>query len=212
MNSEGLRGIRIEWQIPSNQRDYSNLKDTDFVVLNYNAICPRVDGLPIDFSGAPNAENLEWLMYAEGERLTDYDFRIFIENQSQRPTNEKDTEFVNYNKFLTTYSVTKRPIADIIAAIRQLENEANLAIQNEGEKAKMAMLIPAVTTKLASGTTLNAAETAVYNRMLEVAEKAFQNAANADLLIELAKVGANLDLDSGWIYDNITPQGYPFSM
>lgn len=47
--------------------------------------------------------------------------------------------------------------------------------------------------------------------MLEVATKAFENASNADALIAVVNSGGTPNLDSGWIYDNITPQGSPFN-
>lgn len=211
MNSEGLNGILIKWNKPVSERDYNNLQEGDFTVLNWNKPCSRTDGMPIDFSGAPDEESLEWLMYAEGQRLEGYDYRLFIENQVQRPTNIKDSEFINYNKFLTEYSVIRRTDAEIISAIQQMENEANLTIQSESEKAKMAMLSPAVNDKIANGLPLDKPEQNVRTRLLEIASKAFQNAANAEAMIQLVKSGGTPNLDSGWIYDNLTNLDYPFN-
>lgn len=211
MNSENLQGILIKWNKPLAERDYNNLQEGDFTVLNHNKQCPVTDGSQVIFSGLPEADLYEWLMRKEGERLQGYDYRLFVENQIQRPTNTKDTVFTNYNIWATEYAVIRRSDDEIIAAIRQTENEANLSIQSESEKAKMSMLVPAVNDKVSQGLTLNDAEQAVRTRMLEIAEKAFRNAANAELLINVVKAGGTPNLDSGWEYDNITPQGFPFT-
>ena len=211
MNSENLQGILIKWNKPLAERDYNNLQEGDFTILNHNKPCPVTDGSPVVFSGLPDADMYEWLMRKESQRLEGYDYRLFIENQIQCPTNTKDDVFVNYSIWKTEYSVIRRTDDEIIAAIRQTENEANLSIQSESEKAKMSMLVPAVNDKVSQGLTLNDAEQAVRTRMLEIADKAFRNAANAELLINTVKVAGTPNLDSGWEYDNITPQGFPFT-
>ena len=52
---------------------------------------------------------------------------------------------------------------------------------------------------------------AVADRLTEVANKANQNAANAESLIAIVNCGGIPDIDSGWEYDNISPQGFPFN-
>lgn len=202
MNSENLQGILIKWNKPLSERDYNNLQEGDFTVLNHNKLCPVTDGSSVVFSGLTEADLYEWLMRKEDERLQGYDYRLFVENQIQRPTNTKDAVFTNYNIWVTEYAVIRRSDDEIIAAIRQTENEANLSIQSESEKAKMSMLVPAVNDKVSQGLTLNDAEQAVRTRMLEIAEKAFRNAANAELLINAVKGGGTPNLDSGWEFDN----------
>lgn len=212
MNSEGLSGVLIQWLKPYNQRNYDSLvENVDYIILNYNKICPVTDGRAIDFTGAPNSENLEWLMRSEGPRLQGYDYRLYLENSITRPTNQKDSIFIHYDKWLTSYSLVKRSNDDICKVIEQLENDANNQVQNESEKAKMLMISPSINAKISAGISLNTYEQAVYTRMLEVADKAWKNAANAKLLKDQVNQGITPNLDSGWETDSLTPTGYPFN-
>lgn len=204
-------GILIQWLKPVAERDYNNLVEgVDFVVLNYNKPCPRSDGQPIDFTGVPNAENLEWLIKATGNRAG-VDFRLYMENIASRPTTTTDPDYSNYHQWITEYGNVRRSNTELTAAIRQMEATANLSIQSESEKNKIAMMAPAVNAALAQNLTLTDSQQAVYNRMIEIANKADQNAANAASLIAIVDVGGIPDIDSGWEYDNITAQGYPFN-
>lgn len=217
MNSEGVLGILIKWVDGKTEatRDYDNLSESDFEVLNWYKVCPVTDGRVIDFTGAPDADKLEWLMYAEGERLTDFDQNLYIENIVRRPTKQKDSVLVNYNKYLNIYTISKRTKPEIIESIRQLENEANISVLNEAERNKLVMLQGAVQAKISNGVALNEYEQNVYTRMLEVSEKALINASNAANLIGQVDAflagTANIDLKSGWETDNITELGYPFN-
>ena len=204
-------GILIEWLKPVTERDYANLVEgVDFIVLNHNKPCPRLDGGAIDFTGVPNAENLEWLIKSTGNRAG-VDFRLYMENLASRPTQRSDSDYPNYHQWITEFGNVRRPNSEIIASIRQMEANANLSIQSESEKNKIAMMAPAVNAALAQNLTLTDSQQAVYNRMIEIANKADQNAANAANLIDIVQDGGTPDIDSGWEYDNISPQGYPFN-
>ena len=204
-------GILIEWLKPVSQRDYNNLVEgVDFIVLNYNKPCPVTDGSPIDFTGAPNAENLEWLIKSIGNRAG-VDYRLYVENIATRPTNIPDPEYPNYHQWIIEYNNIRRTNAEIIDAIRQMEAAANLSVQTEADKNKISMIAPAVNAALAQNLPLTEGQQAVYDRMIEVANKAEMNAANAKDLISIVEAGGIPDIDSGWEYDNITAQGYPFN-
>lgn len=204
-------GILIEWLKPASERDYNNLVEgIDFKVLNYNAPCSRTDGQPIDFTGAPNAENLEWLVKINGVRAG-VDYRLYMENVASRPTQNSDTEYPNYHQWITEYANVRRSNAEIIASIRQMESQANLSVQGEADKNKMAMMSPAVFMAQAQNIPLTPDLQEVADRLIEVANKANINAKNAQDLIAIVEAGGMPDIDSGWEYDNITPKGFPFN-
>lgn len=212
MNSEGLMGILIEWLKPENERNYTDLKENvDYRVLNPNKECPVIDGSPIDFTGAPNAQNLEWLVKTYGDRVPGFDFRIYIEDEYSSPTNLPHPDFSNYRQFKAVYSLVRRTNEDILNVIEQIENEANLSIQNESEKAKMQLLFPTVQSKKIAGLALEPFEQEVWDRQNIVSQKAWQNAANAKNLKDAIIAGLTPDISKGWEYDNIPSAGYPFN-
>jgi len=205
------KGILIFWLKQLAERDYNNLvENVDYKIINPNKPCPNTDGSPVDFTGAPGAENYEWLLRPDGVKVG-VDYRIYVENEAKRPTQTKDTEYPNYSIFLTEYGVVRRSNDEIIAAIRQMESNANLAVQGEADKNKMAMMSPAVYMAQAQNIPLTPDLQAVADRLTEVANKANQNAANAKSLIDVVIAGGIPDIDSGWEYDNITAQGFPFN-
>lgn len=205
-------GILIEWIKPVSERDYSNLVEgVDFIVLNHNKPCPVADGSPINFSGVPNAENLEWLIKATGNRAG-VDFRLYMENIASRPTQISDPDYPNYHQYVTEFGNVRRPNAEIIAAIRQMEKQANTSILAEGDATKLNMMQAAVTNAYRLGQVpLTPDLQEVEDRLLEVANKANQNARNAADLIAVVEAGGIPDIDSGWEFDNITPKGFPFN-
>ena len=205
-------GILIKWLKPVNERDYNNLVEgVDFVVLNYNKQCPRIDGLPVDFTGAEDAENLEWLIKVTGNRAG-VDLRLYMENIASRPTQTSDPDYPNYHQYITEFGNVRRTNAEIIAAIRQMEKQANTSILAEGDATKLNMMQAAVTNAYRLGQVPLAPDLQeVEDRLLEVANKANQNARNAADLIALVEAGGIPDIDSGWEYDNITPKGFPFN-
>jgi hypothetical protein len=205
------KGILIFWLNDKSQIDYNNLVDgVDFRVVNPNSPCPRTDGEPISFEGAPNAAMYEWLVKTEGVHVG-VDYRIYKENEAKRPTDTPCQDYPNYNVYITEYTPVRRDNIELIAAIRQMESQANLAVQGEADKNKMAMMSPAVYMAQAQNLPLTPDLQAVADRLIEVANKANQNAANAASLIAVVEAGGIPDLDSGWEYDNITPQGFPFN-
>jgi len=203
------KGILIFWLLAT--RNYETaIEGIDYEVRNPNAACPNTDGNPIDFTGAPGAENYEWLLKPDGVHVG-VDYRIYKENIAQRPTQIKDVEYPNYSIYLTEYGVVRRSNDELIAAIRQMESKANLSVQGEADKNKMAMMSPAVYMAQAQNLPLTTDLQTVADRLIEVANKANQNAANAQSLISVVTAGGIPDIDSGWEYDNITPQGFPFN-
>jgi len=206
------KGILIYWLNPIDERDYNNLVEgIDYEIRNPNMACPNTDGSPVNFSGAPGAENYEWLLRPDGVRVG-VDYRIYKENEAKRPTQIKDEEYPNYSIFITEYGVVRRDDAEIIAAIRQMESAANSSVLSEGEQNKLTMMQAAVNRaynlKLLP---LTQDLQTVEDRLIEVANKANQNARNASDLIDIVNSGGIPNLDSGWEYDNITAQGFPFN-
>ena len=205
------KGIIIHWLKPKASRDYSNLVEgVDFKVINPLIACPSTGGEPVSFAGVPDAENYEWLVKPDGVHAG-VDYRLYKENEAKRPTNVPCKDYPNYNVYITEYTPVRRDNVELIAAIRQMESRANLAVQGEADKNKMAMMSPAVYMAQAQNLPLTPDLQTVADRLLEVANKANQNAANAASLIEVVEAGGIPDLDSGWEYDNITPQGFPFN-
>ena len=205
-------GILIEWLKPVSERDYNNLVEgVDFVVLNYNKPCPNSDGSPISFAGVPNAENLEWLIKSTATRVG-VDFRLYMENIASRPTQTSDPDYPNYHQWITEFGNVRRTNEEIIAAIRQMEKQANTSILAEGDATKLNMMQASVTNAYRLGLVPLAPDLQeIEDRLLEVANKANQNARNAADLIAIVEAGGIPNLDSGWEYDNITPKGFPFN-
>lgn len=205
-------GILIYWLKPMAERDYNNLvENVDYEVRNRNAPCPVTDGSPVDFTGAVGAENYEWLVKSDGKRVT-VDYRLYMENIARRPTQTKCEDYPNYNIFVTEYGIVRRSNAEIITAIRQEESLANASILSEGEAKKLAMMQSAVNRAYNLGLLpLTPDLQAVEDRSLEVANKANMNARNAQDLIAIVEAGGMPDISSGWEYDNILPQGFPFN-
>lgn len=205
------KGILIFWLKEKTEIDYNNLVEgVDFKVINPNAPCPVTGGAPISFAGVPDADRYEWLVKPDGVRVG-VDYRLYKENEAKRPTNVACEDYPNYNVYITEYTPVRRDNVELIAAIRQMESQANLAVQGEADKNKMAMMSPAVYMAQAQNLPLTPDLQAVADRLVEVANKANQNAANAASLIAVVEAGGIPDLDSGWEYDNITPQGFPFN-
>jgi len=206
MDSTGLSGILIEWITPLAQRDYNNLKEgIDFVIANQYKVCPNTDGSPIDFTGAPNAENLEWLLRRDGLDVGK-DPQMYGRIIVSRPTNNKDSEFTNYHVYKTDFIYKRRDNEDIISVIKQLENNANVSVQSESNKIKTEMKWPDVQQALATNSPLDINQQAVLTRVTEVANRATLNADNAKNLIDLVLAGNTPDITLGWQTDNITSQ------
>lgn len=205
------KGILIFWLKPKTEINYDNLVEgVDYKVINPNCPCPQTGGEPISFAGVPDSDRYEWLVKPDGKHVG-VDYRLYKENEAKRPTNLACVDYPNYNVFITEYGIVRRSDAELIAAIRQMESSANLAVQGEADKNKMAMMSPAVYMAQAQNIPLTPDLQAVADRLTEVANKANQNAANAASLISVVESGGIPDLDGGWEYDNITPQGYPFN-
>ena len=203
------KGILIYWLVA--ERNYETaVEGIDYEVRNPNAACPNTDGSPVDFTGAPGAENYEWLLKPDGVHVG-VDYRLYKENIAQRPTQIKDVEYSNYSIYLTEYGVVRRSNDELIAAIRQMESTANLAVQGEADKNKMAMMSPAVYMAQAQNLPLTPDLQTVADSLIEVSNKANHNASNAQSMIDIVTTGGIPNIDSGWEYDNITPQGFPFN-
>ena len=207
--TENLRGVKIKWLNPS--PNYTNILQSDFEVVRSSHPCPSYYGDPIE--GLLVGE--EWLAIMNEDYPSDFSDKMFKLVQSTLPTNQKHPDFPNYNVYLTKFDRISRDLPELIDVILQLENEANMSIQSESEKAKMAQLAPCVAAKYGNSP-LTTEEQNVYNRMIEVGGKVMQNAANASALIAIANNNANplntkktFDIETGWIFDDITPQGFP---
>lgn len=208
MNSENLLGVRIQWLTakPSTPEGYAAaVKDVDYIVLNYSQLCPRIDGAPVDFTGAPNADKLEWLVKNDVAAGA-IDFQLYYEDIVEHPTMRVHTEFSNYHFYDIVHNPVRRTNEEIISAIKQLENEANISVQTESDKNKTDMVYPTVLASLAKNIALTAEQQAVLNRVTEVSNRATVNADNAKNLIAIVNAGGTPDIRSGWQYDNITPQ------
>jgi hypothetical protein len=211
MATDLTKGITIHWLKPKAARDYENLVEgIDFKIINPNAPCPVTGGIPVSFAGVPDAENYEWLVKPDGKHVG-VDYRLYKENEAKRPTKTACADYPNYNMYITEYGIVRRSDIELIAAIRQMETMANLSVQGEADKNKMAMMSPAVYLAQSQNIPLTPDLQAVQDRLIEVANKANQNAANAASLIAVVEASGIPDLDSGWEYDNITPQGFPFN-
>ena len=205
------KGILIFWLKEKTEIDYNNLAEgVDFKVINPNAPCSQTGGAPISFAGVPDADRYEWLVKPDAIHVG-VDYRLYKENEAKRPTNVPCEDYPNYNVYITEYTPVRRDNVELIAAVRQMESQANLAVQGEADKNKMAMMSPAVYMAQAQNLPLTPDLQTVADRLTEVANKANQNAANAASLIAVVEAGGIPDLDSGWEYDNITPQGFPFN-
>jgi len=206
MDSTGLFGILIEWLTSKEQRDYNNLRENvDFTIANQYKLCPVTDGSTIDFTGAPNAENLEWLLRRDGLDVGK-DLQIYERIIVSRPTQEKDIEFQNYNVWKTDFMYNRRPDDQIISVIKQLESNANMSVQSESNALKTEMKWRDVQQAMATNTPLDDNQQAVLARVTEVANRATLNADNAKVLIDLVLAGNTPDITIGWKTDNITPQ------
>lgn len=202
MNSSGRIGKQILWLKPLEQVDYDNLvENVDFTIINPRQICPRADGLPIDF----DMVGKEWLLIKESQ-IPDVDYSFYRLNQVSRPTNIKDAELVNYNIWKIDYEMIRLSDEEIIAVVKQYENNANLSIQSECDKTKTDMIMPSVLISLANNTPLTDEQKAVHQRAIELGNLVKMNADNARNLIELVKQGLTPDLSTGWQTDSITPQ------
>jgi len=209
LTTENLYGVKIKWLVAT--PDYTNIKQSDFIVVKSRHKCPNYYGDPVQ--GLASDE--EWLACKEEGYPSDFSDEMFKLVQSTLPTNQKHPVFQNYNLYLTKYDKVIRDLPELKEVILRFENEANMSIQSESEKAKMAQLAPCVAAKYGNSP-LSDAEQNVYLRMLEVNGKVMQNAANASTLIAIAvnnsdplKEKLTFDVNSGWVYDDILPRGFP---
>lgn len=186
--------------------DFNDVKDSDYTLVKC-AQFPRADGEPIE--GLP--EGYEWLANCSGDTPPDYDPRLFVLNSDTRPTNIPHPEWPNYNQYRTQTSLTKRTNEEIISSIRQEEALANSSLVTEGETTKLSYLAMNATIRKVAGMQLSETDTNAIARHAEVSEKMLRNAANAELLINKVTANENVDLSSGWEYDNISVGGYPFA-
>ena len=217
MNSEHFQVVTIEVTNLAKTKELLisksvELIEGDYAIKNPAHQCPTTDGsYPV---GMP--ENWYLLGVYRGQQNPEFDNRILVENQFTRPVFEPHPEFPDYFQYRTDFSLVERTLDELISTIKQMEREANLSIQSEADKAKMEMFIPAVSAKYGVQP-LTDAEQNVYTRMLELADKGAQNAANAARLISIAKNNADptktkqtFDVSVGWTYDAITLLGSPF--
>ena len=203
-------GVTIEWLKPVNERNYDNLvQNVDFIYVNQNKPCTRDDGDPVDFSGIVNGENMEWLIRKTGTPAG-VDFRLYAENIVERPTNEKDVDWPNYNVFKSDYVKVKLSNDEIISSIRNMESDANAKVLAEAESIKANMLSHNVYDSIAKGDDMT--EDPTYKRLKQINDIGLQNAANAESLIAVVNAGGMPNIDSNWITDTIVAVGSPYKL
>lgn len=208
-------GIKVRWNIPQDQIDYSNLKATDFQILLSNFTFPSAQSgyqQPFTFPE-------ELLICRTENNSTEHDLSVFKQINVVRPTNIKDSFFTGINKYLTTIEYEFKPVDEIITSIKQRENDANIKVRNSADFEKLLMVSDGISSKILAGQTVTENEQKIYNRVQEVRARAIDNDTNARRLIAIAQYNDGkpiseqqaFDINSGWEEDNITKLDIPFN-
>ena len=207
MDSTNLQGVLIQWLRPKNEIDFNDVKSYDWKFIK-TLQCPVMYGDALPDLG----DNMEWLANESGTQPLDYDSRLFVLNIKSKPTNVAHSLFPNYNRFFTSYELTRRTDEEIIESIIQEEKLANSQLDDEADVNTMNTFVLGYLAAKADGIQPVQAQINAYNRQAYVQAKKAQNAANRIELIKQLNLGNyNIDISSGWERDNITVGGFPFS-
>ena len=201
-------GIKIKWNIPQDQIDYSNLKATDFQSVTSTVTFPSNDPNYIQ----PFSYPYELLVCRTEQSGDGYDSSVYQQINAVRPSNQKDSYFVNINKYLTTIEYEFKPLSDLILAIRQKESDSNLKVRTEAQYDKAKMLEFGIQDKINALQPVTDKEQNVITILNECRQRAQSNSDNAARLIAIAQYNDGkpkeqqqfFDINSGWEEDNIS--------
>lgn len=200
-----ISGVFIQWKHKDTQ-NFNDVKDGDYTLINSNP-CPVINGEPIPTM----PDGYEWLANNTESNPVTYDPRIFIELQHTLPTNLPHPQWPMYNQYRTTFSLEKRSTDQIVESVRQEERLANNTLITEAEKEKMDKFTTGYLISISKGLSPDEAQLNAVARHQDVEVKMNRNASNAEGLIGRILLGENVDISSGWEYDNIPVGGFPFS-
>lgn len=210
-----IAGALIKWLKPSEELNYSALvENVDYQILNRNN-CPRIDGQPV----VGLEPNTEWMANYEPYKTMDYDPRVYIPVKHETPTVIAHPSYPNYHQFLITYTYERRSNEDIVTAIKAKMSDANASLITQSDRDMLNVITINSGYNLADGKQLTPEEITAKNRLQEVNCKMQKNIAHAQSLIDVVNDGGTPDINAlattdneiGWIYNNLTPCGFPFS-
>ena len=111
-----------------------------------------------------------------------------------------------------------KSLPELVAAINQREDEANIKVRLESKFDKVSMVSQPIVSKYGT-VTLTEIEQKIYDRVMEVQSRAITNDENARRLMTIAEFNDThpvaehqvFDINSGWQEDGITPLDIPFN-
>lgn len=142
--------------------------------------------------------DLEWLLKYTPFASPDYDSRIFILNQTNAVTTEPHPDYPDLNVYKTTYTTTKRPDVDIIRAIENAEESANIEVMNYRTNDKLHMMAVGILTRQNQGVVPSDAEQAILDKIKDFDVALWKNNAEKELKIAQVNEGIEPDIDLGW--------------
>lgn len=153
----------------------------------------------IDLSPVQGLEpDLEWILKHTPYPAPEYDSRIFMLKETSSVTTEPHPQFPDINMYKTTYATIKRPNEDIIRAIENAEESANMSVMDYRTNDKLHTLAVGIHTRQNEGILPSQAELEILNRLKEIDVKLWKNDAEKHLKIEQVEAGLEPDIDAGW--------------
>lgn len=158
---------------------------------------PNPDGSLPDIVGLD--PDLQWLAVYQPFMQPDYDPRVFVlvETKEVLPTTPHPV-YTNLMQYKITYAVAKKTNTEIESSLVNAEQVANQNVFPIDKQLKLLTLSVAVLFRSVQGISLNAKETAIKNKLMDLAVKIWQNDSMfADKKAALI-AGQKVDIDSGW--------------
>lgn len=142
--------------------------------------------------------DLKWLIKREPFAAPDYDERYFILNRIETAMQAPHPDYPLYEEWRITYTTTKRPTPEIVDEVKNAEQDALQKVFPARDQLKLLALGIAVLFRAQDGLQLNAKETAIKNKVLNLAQKIWQNDSVARTKETAVLANSEPDLDADW--------------
>lgn len=157
--------------------------------FNSDGSLPPIDGLDPD---------LEWFVQYEPFVQPDYDPRVYVLNITKEILQTPHPQYPNLNQYKITYSLVKKANTEIEQSLVNAEQVANQNLLPLDKQLKLLTLAIAVLFRSVGGLQLNQKETAIKNKLMDVAVKIWKNDATFLAKKTSIEAGNEVNIDSDW--------------
>jgi len=215
-----MKAIKILWKVPVSERDYAGINGgivggRDWQVASTSFNFPSSDP---NFDPTLANPMEEMLIMTDVVMQSPPEPRVYKAEMYVTPTNVKNSTFTKVNEYQTQTRYVFKSLLDLVAAINQREDEANIKVRLESKFDKVSMVSQPIVSKYGT-VTLTEIEQKIYDRVMEVQARAIANDENSRRLMTIAEFNDShpveehqvFDINSGWQEDGITPLDIPFN-